>query len=116
MMHLSNADQATLKATKVFLAKFSCALSNARIEPTQPTPDTQAGQKRGRQSEREVGLGIHDRSVLNETKRILKTKTLKKSYPKIGPAKNPKNKQIRTGPGGAKFPDLAAVKIWSLFN
>ena len=32
----------------------------------------------------------YDRSVLNETKRILETKTLKKSYPKIGPAKDPK--------------------------
>ena len=39
-----------------------------------------------------------------------------KSYPKIGPAQDPKKDQIRTGPGGAKFPDSAAVKICVLFN
>ena len=38
------------------------------------------------------------------------------SYPKISPAKRPKKERIRTGPGGAKFPNSAAVKIWSLFN
>ena len=53
----------------------------------------------------------HLRKIRQET-----TRPKKKSYPKIGPAKNPKKDQIRTGPGGAKFPDLAAVKIWSLFN
>ena len=45
-----------------------------------------------------------------------KTRPRKKSYPKIDPAKGSKQEQIRTGPGGAKFPDSAAVKIWSLFN
>ena len=62
----------------------------------------------------EVGLGILERSVLDETNS--RNEDAKKSYPKIGPAKGPKKEQIRTGPGGAKFPDLAAVRIWSLFN
>ena len=44
------------------------------------------------------------------------TRPRKKSYPKIVPAKGPKKERIRTGPGGAKFPNSAAVKIWSLFN
>ena len=34
----------------------------------------------------------------------------------LDPAKGPKKDQIRTGPGGAKFPDSAAVKICVLFN
>ena len=34
----------------------------------------------------------------------------------IEPAKGPKKDQIRTGPGGAKFPDSAVVKICVLFN
>ena len=40
----------------------------------------------------------------------------KKSYPKMGPAKGPKRDQIRTSPGGAKYPNSAAVRICSLFN
>ena len=34
----------------------------------------------------------------------------------IDPAKGPKKDQIRTGPGRAKFPDSAVVKICVLFN
>ena len=53
----------------------------------------------------------HKKKTRQET-----TRPRKKSYPKIGPAKSPQKEQIRTGPGGAKSPDSAAVKIWSLFN
>ena len=53
-------------------------------------------------------------SVLDETNS--RNEDAKKSYPKIGPAQDPKKDQIRTGPGGAKFPDSAAVKICVLFN
>ena len=52
--------------------------------------------------------------VLDETNS--RNEDAKKSYPKIGPAQDPKKDQIRRGPGGAKFPDSAAAKICVLFN
>ena len=59
----------------------------------------------------EVGVGHLDRSVLDETKRILETKTRRNPIRKSIPPRTPKQDKIRTGPGEAKSPDSAAVEI-----
>ena len=84
------------------LSNFSCPLA---VERLRANSEVSRSRFRNSQSKR---LRRNETNSRNED--------AKKSYPKIGPAKGPKKKQIRTGPGGAKFPDSAAVKICVLFN